>query len=752
MKTLRKISKFIGFFLLLLLLGLVIWAVIYLNYTVYDVKVEEETFADIRTKGQIDSLAKDLVSQMSLDEKVDQMTGEGTFNVYSKFLTNIFVAKKFPHIHSGRNERLGIPPFVFSDGPRGAVVGKGNTCFPVAIARAASWDISLEARVADVVGMEIRANGANYSGSPCINILRHPGWGRAQESYGEDPFLSGELGKAYTKNLQRHNVMSTPKHFAVNNVENARFYIDATMDERTLREVYLPQFKKVVQEGKAASVMSAYNRFRGEYCGHNKYLLEKILREDWGFEGFVSSDWLWGLREGVKGVRAGMDVEMPVNSVYRNTIQQALNDGNISEKRIDTMVTRILRTKLTYALAKDPMKYTEEVKAAEKNVALAMEVAEKGMVLLKNESLLPLSARGKKIAVIGRIADLENTGDEGSSNVNAPYVVTPYRGIRAFVEKNGGTVSFSDGADLEEAKKKAAEADAVVILAGYTKKDEGEYIVIDPDSQKGLKAEEVSGGRGGDRFELTLSTDDEAMIKALAAANSNTVVAIVAGSAVIMENWKNEVPTILYAWYAGMEGGNALANVLFGKVNPSGKLPFIIPERKSDLPEFDPFAESLEYGYYHGYTLFDKKGSKTAYPFGYGLSYTQFAYDSLRVNTPNAKEVDSLSVSVTISNIGERDGEEIVQAYVGFANSNIDRPVKILRAFKKIPLKKGESKEVELKVATKDLAYYSEGENTWKIEEMVHELYVGSSSASVDLLKTSFLYGNPMGTENIENQ
>lgn len=327
---------------------------------------------------------------------------------------------------SGRNKRLNIPPFVLSDGPRGAVVGKGNTSFPVAMARGASWDVNLERRVGDVIARELRANKTNYLAAPCINLLRHPAWGRAQETYGEDPWLLGEMGLALVlvEGVQQHNVMACAKHFAANSIENSRFYLDVNMDERTLREVYLPHFKKVVQKGNIASLMSSYNKFRGDYCGHSHYLLTGILRDEWGFEGFISSDWIWGLRNGVKGINAGMDVEMPARRYYsKRDIRPALDRGEITMEQIDEMVLRVLRTKLLFAFREDIMDYDAGLKAGDMHTDFAREVAGKSMVLLKNEQVLPFDIRQTaNIAVIGRLADVENTGDRKGDEIVQLYI------------------------------------------------------------------------------------------------------------------------------------------------------------------------------------------------------------------------------------------------------------------------------------------------------------------------------------------
>jgi beta-glucosidase len=406
------------FLLILVVAGWLFYTQVY-NYERFPLKVDTTRFPDVKTEAQIEQLAESLLSQMTLDEKIEQLYGEENSSL-AKLVVNLFLLKRFPHMYIATNERLGIPPFVLSDGPRGARVADvygGATVFPVAMSRGASWDVDLEARVNDVIAREIRAIGANMAATPCINLLRHPGWGRAQETYGEDPWHLGQFGVAATEAVQKHNVMASPKHYALNSIENSRFVVNVDLDERTLREVYLPHFKKVVQEGDTATLMSAYNMALGEYVSNNKYLLTDILRDDWGFEGFVHSDWFFAMYDAVASIKAGLNIEMPLSKVYnKKDIKVALEAGEITEEDIDRLILPALKTRLKYAFAQDSMEYDESLLASPEHIDLAREAAEKGMVLLKNDNVLPLSRDdGKKIAVIGRLADVENTGDHGSS-------------------------------------------------------------------------------------------------------------------------------------------------------------------------------------------------------------------------------------------------------------------------------------------------------------------------------------------------
>ena len=351
-----KIAKVLLVILVLICVGTGLIYYNAVNYDMYELKRDKEVLmGDLNA----DEFARKMVSEMSFEEKVDQMYGE-SYSSIAKLGINFLLEKRFPHVYVGGNERLNLPPWVLSDGPRGARVMdqqvRAVTTFPVAMARGASWNKDLEYQVHDVIATEMRANKVNYAASPCINLLRHPAWGRAQETYGEDPYLLGVLGVAAVQAIESHHVMACPKHFALNSIENSRFVVDVELDERTLREVYLPHFKKTIQEGKPASLMSAYNKVRGEYSGNNKELLTTILREEWGFEGFISSDWISGTYDGPASVNAGLNVEMPFQDAYSyKALQNGIDQGRISEAQIDELVYQSLKTRIPYAVASDNM-------------------------------------------------------------------------------------------------------------------------------------------------------------------------------------------------------------------------------------------------------------------------------------------------------------------------------------------------------------------------------------------------------------
>jgi beta-glucosidase len=360
MRRFWKILKITGLtvaaVLLLAIATAGVW--VYVQMQPRDVHTAAAKWPKNMTPEAADQAARDLVAKMTLDEKLNEMHGSGMARMMLSFLFSQTAAPGY----AGGNERLGIPPLAFTDGPRGVICGH-STAFPVAIARAATWDVDLERRVGDVIGKEARAQGANYWGGLCLNIVRHPSMGRAEETYGEDPWLTGEMGVAVMEAVQRHNVMACAKHFALNSQETARFKNDVEIDERSLREVYLPQFRKVTERG-VASFMSAYNKVRGEWCGENRHLLTTVLRDDWGFPGFVTSDWVWGVHDGPRGVHAGLDIEMPSGQHYGESLKKQVEEGVVPLSEIDASVRRIVRTKLLYLTREDPMQYPPSLATA----------------------------------------------------------------------------------------------------------------------------------------------------------------------------------------------------------------------------------------------------------------------------------------------------------------------------------------------------------------------------------------------------
>jgi beta-glucosidase len=682
---------------------------------------------------EIDGYAHRLLGEMSLEQKVLQMSGDSTLSDLLKVVTidrwKYHEAYKYNDlaIPAGEDTRLAIPPLTFTDGPRGVVMGR-STCFPSAMLRGASWDRELQRRFGDVSGQESRAQGANFWAGLCVNLLRHPSWGRAQETLGEDPYLLGELALPAMEAVQRHNVMGCVKHYALNSIEETRWTVDVRVDERTLREVYLPHFERLVRSG-AASVMSAYNKVNGDYCGESRHLLREILKEEWGFRGFVMSDFFDGVYDGKKAALAGLDLEMPIVRRFGKTLVSAVESGEVPLAVVDEAVLRLLRRKIDYATRPDPMSYPKALVRAAEHVALSREVAEKGIVLLKNDGVLPLDrAALGSVAVLGRLADEPNLGDHTSSRVYPPpsAVVTVLGGLRRALP--AARVVVEKGEDLTTARAAARTADAAVVVVGFDYSDEGEYAPMKSDKREW----------GGDREDLALGPSDRALIEAVAAENRKTVVVLIGGSAITVEEWQQKASAIVMAFYPGEQGGAALARVLLGDVNPSGKLPFTVPRDASQLPPFDNRSQTVAYGYYHGYTLVDKQGVEPRYAFGYGLSYTNFRYANLSLDRKESPASGEVTASFDVTNAGGRAGEEIAQLYVGFSGSEVDRPLKLLRGFEKVALAPGETRRIRIPVRVGDLAYYDTPQARWVVERMPYAVLVGPSSRRADLLMASF--------------
>ncbi len=589
----------------------------------------------------VERRAQELREQLSLEEKLALLTGPDDF--WTGLVELLTLGPVEPFRTTGAS-RIGIAPLRTGDGSRGVNFGVA-TCFPVAMARAATFDPALEERVGAAIALEARAAGIELLTAPCVEVLRHPGWGRAQETYGEDPGHNGEMGAAFVRGAQRH-VMACVKHLACNSIENARFRVDVSVADEILHEVYLAPFRRIVEEGVAA-VMSAYNAVNGEWCGQNHTLLTTILKRQWGFDGFVVSDFGFSIRDGVRALNAGMDVELPSRLHFGPQLAPAVLRGEIPLARVDDAVQRLLRQQLRFAprLAEAP---APEVVACAEHRALAREAATKAIVLLRNEPVdevpvLPVDPlRVRRVAVLGRLAAVANLGDRGSSSVRAPSVVTPLDGLEAACRPLGIEIVTPDGDDAAAAATAAASADVAIVVAGYTAEDEGEGFggefpppevrallppvpaELAPRLQAALQRLGADGapvGRGGDRRSLTLRDEDEALITAVASANPRTVVVLECGSAVIMERWRRRVPAILVLWYPGMEGGHALADIVLGRERPTGRLPFAIPTDERHLPPFDPEAATAEYGSLHGQRLLDHLGVEAAYPFRHGLSY-----------------------------------------------------------------------------------------------------------------------------------
>lgn len=649
-----------------------------------------------------DAAAAQLISLLTDKEMLGLLDGDSPRRLLP-FIPALLGRRPFV---AGAIARLGIPGIRFSDGARGVVIGAA-TAFPVTMARAATWDPELEQRVGVAIGAETRARGANYSASVCVNLLRHPAWGRAQECYGEDPVLIGQMGAALTRGVRAHT-MACVKHFALNSMENERFEVDVSVDDHALHEVYLPHFKATVEAG-ADSIMSAYNRVRGEYMDVNRALLTDILRDEWGFTGFVTSDWVFGTHDAVASLEAGMDVEMPLRMLRARALPAALRSGELDRATVLQSARRILRTSIDHAATREQQEPNPAIIASPAHRALALQAATEAIVLLKNDPigeapLLPLSPSIRRIAVIGRLADRANLGDHGSSRVRPPSSVSPLQGVRdAFPDAQ---ITTATGEKEHAAAALAAKADVAVVVVGLDQHDEGESVVtggvdvgiIGRAFNSGLSRRIFVGlahlaarfVRGGDRSSLELRPEDVSLIRAVTAANPRTVVVMIGGSAILTDEWRDRVPALLLAWYGGMEAGHALANVLTGDAEPGGRLPFTVPTAAAHLPPFDSAAKAVVYDDSWGQRHLDRHGIRPAFPLGFGLGYTTMAHQLLGHTFDDAGG----TAQVLVTNTGDRDGSTVVQVYA--AEVAAEHPVAQLLGFQKVTVPRGASVTVHV--------------------------------------------------------
>ncbi len=647
--------------------------------------------------------------------------------------------------------RLGLGGLQFVDGPRGVVLEGGATTFPAPIARGASWDDELEERIGAAIALEARSFGANWVAAVCINLLRHPGWGRAQETYGEDPVLLGTLGAAMTRGLQRHTIACV-KHFALNSIDSSRFLVDVQVSRRVLQELYLPHFRDCIEAG-AGSVMSAYNQVNGHWCGQHRELLTSILKQRWGFGGFVVSDFIFGLRDGVEALNAGLDLEMPFPMIFAGCLEEALADGRLALERVDDAVLRQLRAQLS--LPAGP--YPRSLRGCPAHLALAREAATKAIVLLRNEGpVLPLNGV-RSLAVIGALAAAANLGDRGSSDTrpDAGVVITPLEGLRA--ADPDLLIHYADGADPAAAAALAAASEAAVVVVGLDWRQEGEHIhpgdlepilrqmpPPDPLLQRfgarrlralwsplaGLMASFTrfasarTGGdfASGDRTSLGLDAAQEALILAVAAANPRAVVVLMGGGAILCEAWRRAVPALVLLWYPGQEGGAALADVLLGRVSPSGRMPFSVPSSEAHLPPFEPRATQVVYDLWHGYRRLQRDGHGAAFPFGFGLSYSSFRHSELQLELQI--EANLLQVALTVTNTGAMAAAEVVQVYAEPPGLVLERPQRSLIGFQRLNLEAGEARRLNLAIPLRRLAYFDEAADGFVLEPGRHQICI----------------------------
>lgn len=663
---------------------------------------------------------KKLISQMTLEEKAGLCSG-----------------LDFWHLKGV--ERLGIPSVMVSDGPHGLRkqdqsadhVGIHQsvpaTCFPTAVGLASSWNRELVEKVGAALGKECQAEGVSILLGPGANIKRSPLCGRNFEYFSEDPYLSSEMAASHIKGVQSQGVGTSLKHFVANNQEHRRMSVDTIVDERTLREIYLASFEGAVKKGKPWTVMCSYNKVNGEYASENKFLLTEVLRDEWGFEGFVVSDW-GAVNERVKALEAGLDLEMPSSfGLGDSKIVEAVKNGTLSEEVLDRVVERILNI-IFKAVDNKKENATYDKEAHHQ---LAREVARECMVLLKNEDkILPLKREGT-LAVIGEFAKRPRYQGGGSSHVNPTKLDDIYEEIK----KSAGdsvNVIYAQGYSLDkdevdeellkEAKQAAKEADVAVIFAGLPEHYESE---------------------GYDRQHMKMPESHCVLIEEVAKVQPNLVVVLSNGSPVEMP-WLDKAKGVLEAYLGGQAAGGAIADLLFGDANPSGKLAETFPKKLSDNPSYLNFpgeGDRVEYreGIFVGYRYYDKKNIEPLFPFGYGLSYTTFEYSDLNISKKEILDTETVTVSVKVKNTGDMAGKEVVQLYVRDVESSVIRPEKELKGFEKLELKAGEEKTVTFELDKRAFAYYNVDIKDWYVETGEFEILIGKSSRDIVLRDKIFV-------------
>ena len=675
----------------------------------------------------IEARVDDLLSRMTLEEKVSQVHADSGFT-------------------TAGIPRLGVPVRYFSDGPLGVredvnrkerALGLGkdySTTMPAGICLAATWDPDIAYTEGEAIGEEARARGKDIMLGPAVNIYRTPLCGRNFEYFGEDPFLSGQMAVGYIHGEQSQNVASCVKHFALNNQEYERGTINVEADERALREIYLPAFKAAVQEGGVWTVMGAYNQFRGQHCCENDYLLNRILKSEWGFKGLVMSDW-GGTHNTREAALNGLDIEMGSRKNYDEcylgqTYIDGLKSGEFPMSGLDDKVRRSLR--VMFATHVFDLGRTNGSLNTVAHEMVSRRVAEEGIVLLKNKNhLLPLDAdQIKAIAVIGENAVRPQDFAGGSSEVHSFYEISPLQGI---VNRAGENVNiiFSEGygtnADattVDRAVAAAKAADVVIYVGGLNK-------------GKGYDTE------GSDHPDFKLPYGQDALIQKIVAANPKTI-AVMLGTPAEMDAWVGKVPAVLQAWYMGMEGGNALASILFGDVNPSGKLPCSIAKRLEDSPahalgEYPGTNGTVVYkeGLLVGYRWFDNKKIEPQFPFGHGLSYTTFKYSDLKMVAKGDGIRTIVTAQFEVENTGDRAGAEVAQLYVHEKNPDLMRPEKELKGFQRVFLQPGEKKVVAIPLDQTAVGDDNPAKKSWVVQKDDFKILVGSSSRDIQL-KTDF--------------
>ncbi len=648
-----------------------------------------------------------LVSQMTLAEKAALCTGASAWTT-----TPI--------------ERLGVPELLVSDGPHGLrrqadvhALGAESlpaTCFPTASCLASSWDVELLRTLGVALAEEAIALNVDVVLGPGVNMKRSPLGGRNFEYFSEDPFLAGEMAVGLVDGIQSKGVGTSLKHFAANNQEFQRFSISAEVDERVLREIYLPAFEAAVTRSQPWTVMCSYNKLNGTFASEHYTLLTEILKKEWGFKGFIVSDW-GAVRNRVAALKGGLDLEMPGPQDRRvSAVVAAVRAGELDEAVLDESVRRILT--VVFKAQETPKGGAFDVDA---HHDLARRIAGEGMVLLKNDGLLPLKGQ-QHIAVIGRSAETAHFQGGGSSHINPTRVDVPFKELQA--RAGDAELTYAEGYPADNSFKQALIDQAVVVAQAA---DVAVLYIALPSFKE---------SEGYDRTDLDLTDQQIALIKAVSKVQPKTVVVLNNGAPVAMSAWIDDVSAVLEAWMMGQAGAGALSDVLFGRINPSGKLAETFPLKLADTPAVGNWpggAGSVRYGegLYIGYRYYDLKEMPVLFPFGHGLSYTTFAYNNARVSTATFKDVDGLTVSVDVTNTGAVFGKEVVQVYVHDRVAGLDRPHKELKGFAKVALEPGETKTVSIKLNTRAFAFYHPEYKQWITEAGEFEILIGASAADI---------------------
>jgi len=680
--------------------------------------------------------ARALVSQMTLEEKISQVHGgdngkliRGVSKMTKEQIKAFFDAvnknPELARIYRIVNgiPRLNIPAMVVTNGPSGVAMGNGlpqlpATALPAPIALAATWDLTAATLYGKTEGIESKILKNGFLEAPCVNIARDPRGGRTFEAYGEDPYLSGKIAIADITGIQNEGVLANVKHFAANNQETNRMTVNEIIGERTLREIYLPAFEASVIQGHVASLMTAYNKINGPYCSENDLLLNKILRDEWKFDGFLTSDF-GAVHSTVPSALYGLDVEMPDDFYFGDSLLTAVKAGKVPESVIDDKIIRRYTKMIEIGLFDQNTATIPTIIPAKENGLIARKISEEGTVLLQNKTnLLPLKLNNiKSIALIGKKIDKAEAGGGGSSHVVPLYTVSPLQGLKDRVGSKV-TVETATGEDIEQAVALAKKSDVVVIMLNLL----------------------ASEGMDND---IAFDAKTNEMVAKVAQTNPKTVVVLKTGSAILMP-WVNEVPSILEAWFPGEEDGNAVAGVLFGDVNPSGKLPLTFPKDINDVPTNTPeqfpgvnLVANYSEGIFVGYRHYDKNNIEPLFAFGHGLSYTTFDYKNIKINKAanfNTDYTTACNVELNVTNTDKTAGAEVVQIYLGLpSTTNVEQAPKKLSGFARVELKAGETKQVSIPLEGRSFCYLDINSHSWKAVTGTVKVMAGSSSRDIRL-------------------